>query len=112
MVPMSNSLNWLNGTDMPSCGMHADKYRFFENFLSKNNSLCKFDFNKTKEQFYICKNRWLANARFSRFLRHRSEIEQKHLLFMDNRVFQMAFIEIRRVILEYQQLPLLPKLFP
>lgn len=58
------------------------------------------------------KFRWLANARFSRFVKRRKEIERKHLLLMKNRVFQMAILQIRRVIFEYEQLALLPKLFP
>ncbi|CAF1088574.1 unnamed protein product [Rotaria sordida] len=56
-------------------------------------------------------NLWLSNARFSRFARHRFEISNRHLLLMNNHIFQMAIIEIRRVIYEYQQLTLLPKLF-
>ncbi|CAF3428145.1 unnamed protein product [Rotaria socialis] len=57
-------------------------------------------------------NLWLSNARFSRFSRRRSEISKTHLLLMNNRIFQMALLEIRRVILEYQQITLLPKMFP
>ena len=55
--------------------------------------------------------RWLANARFAKFARHRSEIHEKHLLLMKNSIFQIALLQIRRVILEYQRLSLLPKLF-
>jgi len=55
--------------------------------------------------------RWLSNARFARFARRRFEISQQHLLLANNPIFQMAILEIRRVIFEYQRLPLLPPLF-
>ncbi|CAF1139632.1 unnamed protein product [Adineta steineri] len=56
-------------------------------------------------------NLWLSNARFVRFARRRFEISEKHLLFIHNPIFQMAILEIRRVIHEYQRLTLLPQLF-
>ena len=56
--------------------------------------------------------RWLSNARFARFARRRFEISKKHLLLMKNRIFQMSILEIRRVITEYQQVVLLPRLYP
>jgi len=55
--------------------------------------------------------RWLSNARFSRFARRRSEMSARHLLLKPNRIFQMAILEIRRVIQEYEKFSLLPKLF-
>jgi hypothetical protein len=106
---MSNFLNYLNGIDMPNYGMHVDKYHFFEIISLENNLICKlFSKNNLSENFLMI--RWLSNARFCRFARHRSAIRGKHLLLMDNHIFQIALLEMRRVILEYQQLPLLPKL--
>ena len=55
--------------------------------------------------------RWLSNARFARFARRRFEISKSHLLLMKNRIFQMAILEIRRVIIEYEQVVLLPNYF-
>ncbi|UJR29306.1 hypothetical protein I4U23_010520 [Adineta vaga] len=57
-------------------------------------------------------NRWLSNARFARFARRRYEVSSKHLLFAQNPIFQMAILEIRRVICEYQRLTLLPPFLP
>ncbi|CAF4422286.1 unnamed protein product, partial [Adineta steineri] len=48
---------------------------------------------------------------FVRFAGRRFEINEKHLLFIHNPIFQMAILEIRRVIHEYQRLTLLPQLF-
>ena len=56
--------------------------------------------------------RWLSNARFIRFARRRYEINAKHLLFRHNPIFQMAILEIRRVIFEYQRIKLLPQFPP
>jgi hypothetical protein len=92
--------------------MHVDKYHFLEIISSENNSICKFSRTcSIPEKVYILIIRWLSNSRFSRLVRRRSEIKGKHLLLMNNRIFQMAIFEIRRVIFEYQRLPLLPKLY-
>ncbi len=95
---------------MQNYGMHVDKSHSFEIISFENNLICKFFFeNHCETKFFLI--RWLSNARFCRFARRRSEIRGKHLLLMKNQLFQIALLEIRRVILEYQQLPLLPKLF-
>jgi hypothetical protein len=92
--------------------MHVDKYHFLEIISSENNSICKFSRTcSIPEKVNILIIRWLSNSRFSRLVRRRSEIKGKHLLLMNNRIFQMAIFEIRRVIFEYQRLPLLPKLY-
>ena len=55
--------------------------------------------------------RWKENIRFGKFVRHRGEIATNHLLFQQNGIFQLAVLQIRRVLEEFQRLKFLPTLF-
>lgn len=100
---------------MRNCGMQRDKFLSFEliSFEKLSKGFSFFFINSIQSNLFQFEFefRWNENIRFQKFVRHRSQIEKKHLLFQKNGIFQLAILQIRRVLQEFQQLKFLPTLF-